>query len=100
MRVRFVAAAGAALLVGVVSGRLDQSVAAQGACDRACLQGFVDQYLAAMAAHKPETLPLTRTARYTENGQALKLGDGTWGPAIALGGYKVYFADPRAGQVG
>jgi hypothetical protein len=36
----------------------------------------------------------------TENGQELKLGDGMWGPTVALGNYKLYFADPQAGQVG
>jgi hypothetical protein len=69
-------------------------------CDRACLEGFVDQYLAALAAHDPSKLPLTKNARYTENGQELKLGDGMWGPTVSLGTYKLYFADPQAGQVG
>lgn len=69
-------------------------------CDRACLEGFVNQYLDALAAHDPSKLPLTKNARYTENGQTLKLGDGMWGPKITLGNYKLYFADPKAQQVG
>jgi hypothetical protein len=44
--------------------------------------------------------PSPKNARYTENGQELKLGDGMWGPTVALGTYKLYFADPEAGQVG
>lgn len=63
--------------------------AADAPCDRACLNGFVDQYLAALVAHDPSRLPLTKTARYTENGQTLQLGDGIWGPVIQMGTYKL-----------
>ena len=28
-------------------------------CDRACLEGVVDQYLAALTAHDPKKLPLS-----------------------------------------
>jgi len=54
-------------------------------CDRACLEGFVNQYLDALAAHDPSKLPLTKNARYTENGQSLRLNDGMWGPKVTLG---------------
>jgi hypothetical protein len=74
--------------------------AAFASCDRICLNGFVDQYLAALVAHDPSRLPLTNSVQYTENGQRLKLGDGMWGAASGLGKYKLYFADPEAGQVG
>jgi hypothetical protein len=73
--------------------------AADTPCDRACLNGFVDQYLSALVAHDPSKLPLTKNARYTENGQTLKLGDGMWGPVVTMGTYKLYFADPKAGRV-
>jgi hypothetical protein len=53
-----------------------------------------------LATHDPTKLPLTKNARYTENGQELKLGDGMWGPTVTLGNYKLYFAYPQAGQVG
>jgi hypothetical protein len=36
--------------------------------------------LDALAAHDPSKLPLAKSARYTENGRELKLGDGMWGP--------------------
>lgn len=65
-----------------------------------CLEGFVNQYLDALAAHDASKLPLAKNARYTENGQELKLGDGMWGVTVTLGNYKLYFADPQAGQVG
>lgn len=74
--------------------------AADTSCDRACLEGFVNQYLAALVAQDPSKLPLAKNARYTENGQELTLGDGMWGPTVTVGTYKLYFADPQAGQVG
>ncbi len=68
-------------------------------CDRACLNGFVDQYLAALVAHDPARLPLARDVKFTENGQTLKLGDGLWGTASAVTTHKIYADDPQAGQV-
>jgi hypothetical protein len=38
-------------------------------CDRACLEGFVDQYLAALASHNASQLQLAENARYNENGR-------------------------------
>lgn len=67
-------------------------------CDRACLNGFVDQLIAAMVAHDSSTLPLARDVKYTENGQILKIGDGFWGTASSLPTYKIYADDPQSGQ--
>jgi hypothetical protein len=69
-------------------------------CDRACLEGHVDQVLAAMIAHQPSQLMLARTVHYTENGVELRIGDGLWGTASARGKYKLYVSDPEAGQIG
>jgi hypothetical protein len=68
-------------------------------CDRACLEGVVDQYLAALAAHDPKRLPLSADVRYTENDQVMELGDGFWKTVEGVGNYKHIFADPAAGQV-
>jgi len=68
-------------------------------CDRACLNGLVDDFLAALVAHDPSRLPLAREVKYTENGQVLRLGDGIWGTASALPTYRIYADDPQAGQV-
>jgi hypothetical protein len=68
-------------------------------CDRACLEGVMNQYLAAVVAHDPTRLPLSEDVMYTENDQVLKVGDGFWKTAAGLGSYKHYFADPEAGQV-
>ena len=74
--------------------------AAAGDCDRACLNGLVDKYRAALIEHDPARLPLTKTARYTENAQDLKFGDGLWGTLTGWGSYKLYIADPEDGQAG
>jgi hypothetical protein len=71
-----------------------------GHCDRACLNHFVDQYLAAVVAHDPSQLPHSPNVKYTENNVLLKLDDGLWATADAIGTYKIYIDDPTAGQVG
>ena len=38
------------------------------ACDRACLKGMLDNYLAALAARDPARLHFAHGLRYTENG--------------------------------
>ncbi len=69
-------------------------------CDRACLEGLVDQYLGAVVAHDPKRLPLSADVRYAENDQMMPVGDGFWGTATAAGGYRQIVADPVSGQVG
>ena len=68
-------------------------------CDRACLEGVVNDYLAALVAHDPKRLPLSADLRYTENGQPLQIGDGSWKTITGPGNYKHIFADPEFGQV-
>jgi hypothetical protein len=100
-------AAGALILAAfvVLSNEVGVSAApsrppASNACDRACLNGVVDQYLAAVVAHDPSHLPLAKDVKFTEDGVPLKLGDGLWATASGLGGYKVYFAEPETGAAG
>lgn len=69
-------------------------------CDRACLDGFVNQFLDALVAHDPARLAVAKYMKYTENGQRLELGDGFWRTATARGDYKLYIEDPEAGEVG
>ena len=70
-------------------------------CDRACLLGIADAYLAALTAHDPSKAPLAPNARFTEQAQPLKVGEGLWrtvtqGPTA----FKLPVADPVAGQIG
>lgn len=69
-------------------------------CDRACLEGHIDQVLDAMIAHNHRLLNLSKDIRYTENGIELILGDGLWGTLSARGNYNLYVCDTQSGQVG
>src|ERR1700691_5929941 len=82
------------------SSRANASPAKAVDCDRTCLSGFVDQYMAAVAAHDPSKLPHTANARYTENNVEMKLGEGLWQTSDGGASYKVYTDDPEAGQGG
>jgi len=69
-------------------------------CDRACLEEVINQYLAALVAHDPKGLPISKEVMYTENAQVMKLGDGFWKTVEGRGNYAHIFADPEFGQVG
>jgi len=88
------------ILVIFAASRSGVARATDDSCDRACLTGMVDQYLVAMVAHDPSKLPLARDVKFIEDGVPLQLGDGLWATAGALGTYKLYFAEPEAGEVG
>lgn len=98
----------AALLMCCCAARADSpppvpvgpSSAAAAECDSVCLNGFVDQFLMAAIAHDPSRLPTTANVRYTENGQALALGEGLWVTMSGAGDYKLYVPDPSVEQVG
>jgi hypothetical protein len=78
------------------------SLAAQSkgpACDRACLDSFVDRYLDAVIAHDPSKAPIARNARFTENGQRLDLGDGLWNTMDGKGAYRLFITDVEAQEV-
>jgi hypothetical protein len=108
MRRNFFAWSALAILLFVfASGSPNRASAAGGSpaakagdCDRACLNGFVDQYMSAVAAHDPSKLPHAANVRYTENNVEMKLGEGLWQTSDGWGTYKVYVDDPQTGQVG
>jgi hypothetical protein len=66
-------------------------------CDRACLRGFVTQYLDAMLAHNPRTLPVSDKVRFTEDSMDMKLGEGLWKNASKITGYRQDILDVRQG---
>jgi hypothetical protein len=70
-----------------------------GPCDRACLDGFIDQYLDAVVKHNPKLVPLTPNVKYTENGQRLEPGDGLWRSMTAKGSYRLFVTDVSTGEV-
>ena len=69
-------------------------------CQRECLEGFVDKYLQAMADGKVDPALFAPTARFTENGVQLPLGnEGLWATTTAPGKYKFYVPDIETQQV-
>lgn len=67
-------------------------------CDRDCLVGLSRQYLTALVAHDPATLPWADRVSHTENDVGLMIGEGLWGTATKIGeGFAV--ADPETGNV-
>jgi len=95
--------AGVALLAVVAIVALPMALPAalaQDACNRKCLQGIADRYLAALVAHDPAKAPLAATARITENGQQLGTAHGLWKTASANSKFRLFFVDPEQGAVG
>jgi hypothetical protein len=70
-----------------------------GSCDRRCLEGFADQYLAAMVAHDASKALFAQNVKFTENTIRLPLTEGLWFTASGLGDFKFYVCDPQTGQV-
>jgi len=68
-------------------------------CDRACLEGIADQYLAAMVAHDASQAPLAEDFIFTENTIKLPPAEGLWFTASVLGDFKFYACDLQEGQV-
>jgi hypothetical protein len=85
------------LLAGVAHISFAQGNSKQ--CDRACLEGFVEQYLDAAIAHNPKLLPLAPDVKFTENGQRLVLPDAHWKIMTGKGKYRLFVTDADAGQV-
>jgi hypothetical protein len=71
----------------------------QAACDRACLENFVDQYMDALIAHNPKKIPMSARVKNTEDGVRLDPGDGFWRSANAKGSYRFFVTDTENGQV-
>ena len=86
-----------AVLLAACSGA-SRSAPDAPACDRACLEALINQFMAAMVAHDASALPLNDSFVYVENNQTLKPGEGSWQTLQSFGNYRHYFADPEAGQ--
>lgn len=69
-------------------------------CDRACLYGFLDQYLDALVKKDPSRLPLARHTRFSENSVEMQIGDGLWNTITGRGDYDLRLADTKTGNVG
>jgi len=76
MRAVLAIAAAAAAGLGLAGRASAQN--AQTGCDRACLVGITDRYLAALAAHDPSKAPLAPGVLFVENLERLQPGQGLW----------------------
>ncbi len=68
------ARAAAALSAMFATAALMAQPARAATCDRACLIGTTDRYLAALAAHNPRAAPLAPNVAFVENLKRLKPG--------------------------
>src|SRR6202034_4647628 len=105
MRERVVAAcvlAGVILLAAILTGRSRGIHAANSpasACDRVCLNGFMEQYLAALVNHDPTGLPVASDLKSTENTKPTPLGDGLWKTIKFIKFRGETVSDPSTGQI-
>jgi len=67
-------------------------------CDRVCLERAIDGYMDALVQRQPARLPLTPSAKFTENGQRLEVGDGVWRTVTGRGRYALRITDVEARQ--
>jgi hypothetical protein len=70
-----------------------------GECDRKCLEGIADQYLAAMVAHDASKAPFADNVIFTENTIKLPLTEGLWFTASRMGDFRIYICDLKTGQI-
>jgi hypothetical protein len=70
-------------------------------CDRACLAGIMDGYMNAIFKKDPKAVPpLALDVRMTENTGQMDVGEGVlWRSKTEPTPFKIYVADPIAGQV-
>jgi hypothetical protein len=67
-------------------------------CDRECLRGYVTEYLAALVAHNPGSLPVASDVRFTEDTVEMKLGASPlWANASRLRPYRLDILDVTQG---
>jgi len=71
-------------------------------CDKACLQGIADAYLAALVAHDRAKAPLAASVMFTEQAQPMTIGQGQlWTLTTEQSTtFRIPVADPVSGQIG
>jgi hypothetical protein len=101
-RCMVVVAASSSLVFGVLAHAAKIGSGVAPACDRTCMTGIADRYLAALVHHDPAGLPLNRDVKFTENTARLKVGsEGLWVGASELPtGFRIYAVDVGTGQIG
>ena len=67
-------------------------------CDRACLRGTLDSFLAAVVAKDPARAPLAHGFRQTQNSKLTLTDAGVWKTLTALGPLQRRYFDPVTGN--
>jgi hypothetical protein len=89
---------GRVLVFAVMAVGPATTASAQNACDRSCLLGLLDQYLAAVVKHDPGAAPIAIGIRQTENAINVRPGNGVWKTVTGLGKVQRRYVDPVTGQ--
>src|SRR5512145_677174 len=86
---------------GLNAGEPEWNPATLKECDRACLIGIMDGYMDALFKHDPKAVPpMSMDVRMTENTGEMNVGEGVlWRNKLEPTSFKIYVADPVAGQV-
>jgi hypothetical protein len=78
-----------------------QAQASPAQCDRACLAGTLDKYIAALVAHDPSKVAFASDVKFVENTQPMKPGEGLWKTASAAPTtFKIYVPDTVSEEIG
>jgi hypothetical protein len=98
---RSLAAALSAGFLAIGTAAFGPASAATPRCNSACLDHMVDRYLAALVAHNPKLVPIAPHAKFVENLERKRPGEGLWTTASAVPTtFKIYVPDPVSEQVG
>lgn len=88
------------ILLSVSAPTAFAQVAVEPACDRDCLEGYIDRYFEAMQNQNVDPDLFARGARFTENGVQLPLGsEGLWYGMSGRANYNFYVPDVETQQV-
>lgn len=96
--IRLAAGGLAVSMLFACAGSGDTATGSTASCDRACLKGHIDGYVAAMLAHDPSRLPLAPDARFTEDTVEKQLGESPlWQNATVAREFRQDYLDVPAG---
>lgn len=88
------------VFLGALSSAAWAQPAMKPACDRACLESYIDRYLEAMLDNDVSPALFAQDTKFTENGIRLPLGnEGLWFGMSGIGNYKFYVPDIETQQV-
>ena len=90
----------ASIALGILCFAASVATAQAASCDRACLIGLMDQYVAALLSRDPSRLPITPDFKFTENLVPMPLGkEGLWRTVTGRRDFNIYVAEPERDTV-